>query len=284
MTHDQDSAVRAFLAEDEADRDVTSGCLVPAGARAKGVIRAKEAGVVAGIDAARRVFVCVDPTVEFDAEADDGERVEAGRVVARVHGTLRALLAAERTALNLLQRMSGIATATARCVAEVAGTRAVVLATRKTAPGLRAFDAEAVRLGGGVLHRGSLADRVLVKSNHVAAAGGLAAVVERLTGPGGPAVPVGIEVRDLDELEVVLRPGVDVVLLDNMDPALCARAVAVRDARFPDGDGPALEASGGIAPGALRDYALAGVDRISVGALTHSVRALDLSMTITGID
>jgi nicotinate-nucleotide pyrophosphorylase (carboxylating) len=182
--------------------------------------------------------------------------------------------------------MSGIATHTARFVAAVRGTRAAILCTRKTAPGLRSEDVAAVRAGGGDAHRLSLADRVLVKENHLAAARragwaqSMADVAARLTGPDGPGVPIGIEVTSLDELREALVPGVDVVLLDNFTPRQCADGVAARDAAYPAGDGPALEASGGITLSNVHEFAESGVERISVGEPTHSARALDLSMKI----
>ncbi len=282
---------RAWLREDRAADDVTALALVPAGLAAEAVVRAKEAGVVAGLEAAWAVFVAAGVT-EFEQLVADGDRVAPGTVLLRARGDCRALLAAERIALNLLQRSGGIATATARYVAAVAGTSTVILATRKTGPGLRDLDVAAVRAGGGDVHRLSLADRVLVKENHITAFAGrrgaaaVAQVVARLTGADGPRrqgarVPIGIEVTDLDELEAALAPGVAVVLVDNFTPELCAQAVERRDAAFPAGDGPSIEASGGITFETVRDFAAAGVERISVGALTHSVRALDVSLLLT---
>jgi len=279
-------AIRRALAEDAIRSDVTSIALVPVATPGRAAIRAKEAGVVAGLEAARAVFEQVDAAIRFETELADGDSVGSGVVVARAAGPLRSLLAAERTALNFLQRMSGIATLTARYVTAVSGTGAAVLATRKTNPGLRTFDLAAVRAGGGGVHRGSLAAAVLVKENHVAAAGaagvarGMAEVVALLVGPQGPQVPIAIEVRDLDELAQALDPRVAVVLLDNFSPALCARAVALRDARFAGGGGPQLEASGNVTLETIRSYAEAGVERISAGALTHSAPALDLSMLV----
>lgn len=286
-------AIAAALAEDEAGSDVTAAALVPPGARGAAEIRVKEAGVVAGLRVAREVFAQVDPSLAFHALARDGDRIDAGgahgrRVaVARIEGSLRSLLAGERVALNFMQRMSGIATTTARFVAAVHGTGAAILATRKTAPGLRAFDVAAVRAGGGGVHRGSLGERVLVKENHVRAAriagtaGDMAAVAARIAAHA--SVRIGLEAADRDELRAaLLAPGVDVVLLDNFTPAECREAVALRDAlcaaRGPRT--PALEASGGITLATVAAYASSGVERISVGALTHSAPALDLSMTV----
>ena len=278
--------VRAWLREDAAAGDVTAAALVPAHGAARATIRAKESGVVAGLAVAAVVFREAGAGVELVPRVADGARVEPGDVVADVSGPCRGLLAGERTALNVLQRMSGVATLTRRFVDAVHGTRARILATRKTMPGLRDLDLAAVRAGGGDVHRASLAERVLVKENHVAAARAagvarsVADVAARLTGPGGPPVPIGVEVRDLAELREALLPGVEVVLVDNFTPAACAEAVALRDAAFPRGGGPQLEASGGITLANVRAFAETGVERISVGAPTHSARALDLSLLI----
>ncbi len=275
--------VRRFLHEDRAEHDVTVRAVVPSGVLRRAVISAKQSGVVAGVDVARAVFAELDATVAFAPLVVDGDVVGTGTVVAELHGPWRSLLAGERVALNLLQRMSGVASLTARFVGAVRGTGTVILATRKTAPGLRPFDLAAVRAGGGDAHRESLADRVLVKSNHLVGSSVAEAVV-RLCGPDGPSVPIAIEVTDLRELADALVPGIGVVLLDNFGPGDCAAAVRRRDERFPGGDGPRLEASGGITLENVAAFAEAGVDRISVGALTHSAPALDLSMTVLDAD
>ena len=278
--------VLGWLREDAAERDVTALALVPPTVHGYAEIRAKQDGVLAGLDVARAVFDALDAGVCFEGLAADGDIVEVGQVVARVSGPCRALLAGERTALNILQRMSGVATLTARFVSAVAGTGARIYVTRKTMPGLRELDLSAVRAGGAEAHRNSLADRVLVKENHVAAAKAdgwaksMSDVVRRLVGPDGPGVPIGIEVTNLDELREALLPGVDVVLVDNFTPQFCREAVAIRDAVFPDGDGPDVEASGGITLEMVRTFAGTGVERISTGAPTHSAIALDLSMKI----
>lgn len=279
------AAILAALREDRAADDVTSRALVPETTAGHAMVRAKEAGVVAGLTVAARVFAEIDSRVRFDAAVRDGARVAAGAVVARVAGPLRSLLAGERTAVNFLQRMSGIATLTAKFVDEVKGTRAQILATRKTAPGLREFDLQAVRAGGGGVHRESLAERVLVKENHLAAARAagtartMADVVAALARER-PGVPIGIEAEDLDELRAALVPGVEVVLLDDFEPERIVEAVALRDAAFPQGGGPALEASGGVTLANVRRYAETGVERITVGAITHSAPALDVSMKV----
>ncbi len=298
ITPAQMDAIRLALREDDASRDVTSNALVPAAARGHAVIRAKEPGVIAGAEFAFHVFArLAEPLLRPGDRLDcwtyaiGGTRVQPGDELARIEGSLRVLLAGERTAVNLVQRMSGIATLTARFVDAVAGSArdgkggARILATRKTAPGLRAFDLAAVRAGGGDVHRASLADRVLVKKNHLEAAraAGTArtmADVVALLARQTPDCPVGIEAIDLDELRAALVPGVEVVLLDNFTPQRCAEAVRVRDAAFPGGGGPQLEASGGITLANVRGFAESGVERISVGALTHSAPALDVSMRV----
>jgi nicotinate-nucleotide pyrophosphorylase (carboxylating) len=278
-------AIAGALREDRASDDVTSKVLVPADARGRAVIRAKEPGLVAGVSVACFAFFMGGGHGSIDGDVLDGTRVTAGTELVRLEAPLRGLLAGERTAVNLIQRMSGIATLTAHFVDAVKGTHARILATRKTAPGLREFDLEAVRAGGGGVHRESLAERILVKENHLEAAraAGLArtmADVVALIARARPGVPVGIEAADLDELRAALVPGVEVVLLDNFPPERVAEAVAIRAAAFPRGGGPALEASGGITLANVRRYAETGVERISVGAITHSAPALDVSMKI----
>lgn len=295
LTESDRRVVAAALAEDAAGSDVTSLALVPPAALGAAEIRAKGAGVVAGLAVVVEVFRQVDPRVRVELRVRDGDRVAPGTVAVRLDGPLVALLAGERTAVNFLQRMSGIATTTARFVEAVRGTGARVLATRKTAPGLRAFDLAAVRAGGGGVHRESLAAQVLVKENHLRAARAagtatsMAEVVARVAAasacaPGARAARtrVGIEAADLDEFAAALAAGVDVVLLDNFTPAQCARAVRLRAKLFPRGGAPELEASGGIALANVAAYARTGVERVSVGALTHSAPALDLSMTVLG--
>jgi nicotinate-nucleotide pyrophosphorylase (carboxylating) len=279
------AAIERALAEDRAADDVTSQLLLPEQARGRAVIRAKQAGVVAGVQHGCYALAFCAGRGDLQVLAEEGARVTAGAELVRIEGRLRGLLAGERTAINLIQRMSGIATLTAQFVDAVKGTRAQILATRKTAPGLRAFDLDAVRAGGGGVHRASLADRVLVKENHLAAAriartARTMADVVALFARERPGVPVGVEAEDLDEVRAALVPGVDVVLLDEFAPARVAEAVALRDAAFPQGGGPQLEVSGGVTLANVRRYAETGVERISVGALTHSAPALDVSMKI----
>jgi nicotinate-nucleotide pyrophosphorylase (carboxylating) len=266
-----EAKVREALDEDGAWSDVTTDAVVPPELTAEAELRAGAAGVVAGLAVAEEVFRQVDSAAVFEAAVSDGARVGAGDVIARVSGPLAALLRAERTALNFVQQLSGVATLTRRYV-DAAGPDVAVLDTRKTAPGLRALQRLAVRAGGGVNHRFNLADSILVKDNHVAAAGGVGPAV-RLARETG--LPVEVEIDRLEDLETALAEGTDMVLLDNMSPAQVTEAVRLTDGRA------ALEVSGGVTLDTVTAYAATGVDRISVGALTHSAPALDVSMEVT---
>lgn len=266
-----DAKVREALEEDGAGDDVTSAAVVPADLRAEAALTAGGEGVVAGLAVTGAVFRAVDPSIAFAPALADGAAVGSGTLVATVDGRLRKLLAAERVALNFLQQLSGVATLTRRYV-EAAGPRAVVLDTRKTVPGLRPLQRLAVRAGGGANHRFNLARAVLVKDNHVAAAGGIAPALRLARGPG---LPVEIEVDELAQLREALREGADSVLLDNFSPAQVAEAVRLTAGRA------VLEVSGGVTLDTIGAYAATGVDRISVGALTHSAPALDVSMEVT---
>jgi nicotinate-nucleotide pyrophosphorylase (carboxylating) len=269
--------VGAALAEDMPWGDVTSETLVPAATTAFGRFVVKQDGVVAGLGVVATVFAELEPSVELTPCTEDGERVCTGQAVAEIRGPARPILIGERTALNLLQRMSGIATATARYVAAIDGTSATIIDTRKTAPGLRVLDKYAVRCGGGSNHRFSLSDGVLVKDNHIAALGGVDALPEVLR-RARAAVPhttrIEVEVDRLDQIEPALRGGADIILLDNMSPVQLRQAVDLIAGRA------LTEASGGITLDAVRAIAESGVDLISVGALTHSVRALDIGLDI----
>jgi nicotinate-nucleotide pyrophosphorylase (carboxylating) len=262
------------LAEDVGSGDVTTDAIVPADLRGSADVVVRDAGVICGLDQAFAVLLELDPQARMERLAQDGDLVtRPPRVVARMHASLRALLTGERTALNLLQRMSGIATTTRRYADLVAGTDVQLLDTRKTAPGLRALDKHAVACGGGTNHRAGLHDAVLIKDNHVAVAGGVPAAIERvrLLHPGRP---VEVEVDTMAELQQALDAGADVILLDNMSPGQLRRAVATTAGRA------RLEASGGITIDTIREVAETGVDAISVGALTHSVRALDIALEV----
>jgi len=264
--------VSRALAEDVGPGDVTAEALVPAGARARGTISQKEPGVLFGLQAAEAVFSSLDPAARFERLAPEGEWLAGGPAL-RVEATARAILTAERTALNIAQRLSGVATLTRRYVDAVAGTRARILDTRKTTPGVRLLEKAAVRAGGGHNHRMGLHDQILIKENHIAEAGGVAAAVERARA-AAPDVPLEVEVRDLGELGAALEAGAPQVLLDNMPVPQLAAAVELAAGRA------ALEASGGVSLENVREIAETGLDFISVGALTHSAPALDLSLIL----
>jgi nicotinate-nucleotide pyrophosphorylase (carboxylating) len=266
-------AVEQALAEDLGTRgDLTSASTVPARAMAAATFGARSEGVIAGLAVAEAAFHAVDPRVEFKAEVDDGDRIAAGTIVARVAGPARALLTAERVALNFLCHMSGIATLTRRYVDAVAGTYARITDTRKTTPGLRAFEKYAVRCGGGANHRAGLFDAILIKDNHIIAAGGVAAAISAARAHAGHMAKIEVEVDDLETLATVLRHPVDAVLLDNMDIATLRGAVEIVGRRT------LTEASGGVTLETVRAIAETGVDLISVGALTHSAPILDLGL------
>jgi nicotinate-nucleotide pyrophosphorylase (carboxylating) len=254
--------------------DLTTDAIVSPATIAAGAIVARQPGRVAGLDVALAAFALVDRQVEAEVLAADGADVEAGQKLAKLRGPARALLTAERTALNVLGRLCGIATATRDLVALVAphGTR--VLCTRKTTPGLRALEKYAVRVGGGVNHRFGLADAVLVKDNHIAIAGGIRPAIERVRASVGPMVKVEVEVDTLDQLGEALALGIDAVLLDNMPPPVLAKAVALARGRA------STEASGGITPDSARAIAAAGVAYMSVGWLTHGARSLDVALDL----
>jgi nicotinate-nucleotide pyrophosphorylase (carboxylating) len=273
-----DGKLREFLAEDLGPGgDVTTNATVPSNAIATAEIIAKSDCVVSGLPAARRVFELLDPRLSWQEKVPSGAKVRAGTTLAVLSGRARAILTAERVALNLLQRMCGIATTTRRYVEAVDGTGCRILDTRKTAPGLRAFDRAAVRDGGGKNHRFGLFDLVLVKDNHRAVAGGVAPALEavRRTIPAG--MPVEVEVETEDELLAAVAGGADRLLIDNQSPETVGRwaAIARRGHRR-----PAIEASGNMTLDRVREYAAAGADEISVGALTHSVTAADISLEI----
>jgi nicotinate-nucleotide pyrophosphorylase (carboxylating) len=271
--------VRTALDEDVGTGDISTNWTGPESREVRAELIAKEAGVVAGLDVAAAIFREVDSAIAFLPRVSDGARVAVGEVVAELSGPARGILTGERSALNFLQRMSGIATETARYCEAVADTGAHILDTRKTAPGLRALDKYAVTVGGGRNHRIGLYDMVLLKENHVAAAGGVAAALRAARArmeEAGRTVKLGIEVENLEQLESALDVGVDWILLDNMAEDLMRRAASrVREL----GDRrPVLEASGNVRIDNVRSIAETGVDAISIGALTHSVRALDLSL------
>ncbi len=275
--------VRAALAEDVGEGDWTTAWTIPADARTRAVVVAKQRMVVAGLGAAGLVFSRVDRSVAVREACADGDELAPDGVVLRLEGPTRAILTAERIALNFLGRLSGVATLTRRFVEAVRGTGARIVDTRKTTPGWRALEKAAVRAGGGVNHRMGLYDMVLIKDNHIDAAGGVVEAVEAVRTHNRRGLPVEVEVRTLEELEAVLPLGVDRVLLDNMAPDMLRRAVALaRGARPADRAAPLLEASGNVTLSTVREIAEAGVDLISVGALTHSAPSADVSLRVEG--
>ena len=267
------AAVRAALAEDIGSGDLTAA-LVPETQQALATVITREAAVLCGRDWVDAVFAALDPTVAIDWHCRDGDDLDPGQELCRLRGPARAILTGERTALNFLQTLSAVASATRRYVAAVAGTRATILDTRKTIPGLRLAQKYAVRVGGGSNHRIGLYDGILIKENHIVAAGGITPAVQRARA-GGTTVLLEVEVETLAQAEEALRAGADRLLLDNFGTALMRDAVALRNRLAP---GTGLEASGGIDLPSIRSVAETGIDFISVGDLTKNVRAIDLSM------
>ncbi|MGP5406756.1 carboxylating nicotinate-nucleotide diphosphorylase [Psychrobacter celer] len=265
--------VEAALTEDLGRRgDVTSQATIPADMQAQLQIKARQAGVICGMDLARLAFDMVDTQIGFDAQVTDGERVEAGTVLATVCGNARHLLTAERTALNFMTHLSGIATATRQIVDSVAAYPAQITCTRKTIPGLRTVQKYAVRCGGGRNHRLGLDDAILIKDNHIAIAGDIAAAIKQAQDFAGHLIPIEVEVDTLAQLAQALDAGASLVLLDNMTPDVLVQAVAMCQGRAK------TEASGGITPETVQAVAQAGVDFIAMGYLTHSTTALDIGL------
>ncbi len=272
-----DEAVRRALAEDLGRAgDITSAATIPADARAEATIVARQPGVIAGMPLADRAFRMVEPGIAFEAAIADGSAVAAGTTLARVAGSARGLLAAERVALNFLGHLSGIASATAAFAEAIKGTGARITCTRKTTPGLRALEKYAVRCGGGSNHRFGLDDAILIKDNHIAIAGGVVPALERAKAAAGHLVKIEIEVDSLEQLSEALPLGPDVVLLDNMTPDQLREAVRLVAGRA------VTEASGGVTIGNVRAIAASGVDMISSGWITHSAPALDVALDIAG--
>jgi len=275
-----ESLIRLALEEDLGSlTDLTSQCLIPPDLSGEAVFVVRQAGVLAGLPVAGLVFAHIDPTVRFKELASDGQSLEANTPIASVRGSMRSILAGERTALNFLQRLCGVATQTARHVKELEGLACQLLDTRKTTPGWRLLEKYAVRQGGGHNHRLGLHDGVLIKDNHLAALGGgldaITRAIQRARQTYGQRFAIEVEVDTLEQLEVALSSSPDIVLLDNMDAEQLRRAVELRNRLAPS---VRLEASGGITLRNLRQLAETGVDRISLGALTHSALALDIGL------
>ncbi len=267
-----DAIIRAALREDMPRGDVTSESVIPEGAVSEAMFLAKEGGVLAGLPVARRVLEIVDPDIDFHGKVQDGQEIRRDDILARLKGSTVSLLKGERTALNFLQRLSGIATATRRFVEAVGGTKARILDTRKTTPGLRLLEKYAVRMGGGMNHRLSLSDMVLIKDNHIRHVGSIAEAVQRARAKAPAGMKVEVEVTKLDEARQALAAGADIVMLDNMLLDEMKMVVELCAGRVP------LEVSGNMTLERVREAAEIGVDFISVGALTHSARALDISL------
>ena len=275
MQFEIERIVRTALIEDIGLGDVTTEVTVPSDAFARAQLVAKEDFTLSGLDVAAEVFRILDPDVKFEKIFADGHPVRKGEVIAWLKGKASVLLQGERVALNLLQRMSGIASLTARYVAEVQGTGAIIVDTRKTVPGLRALDKYSVRMGGGRNHRIGLFDGVLIKENHIAAAGGMTAAIDRAKQKLAHTLKIEIETRDLTEVEEALNAGADIIMLDNMSLEDMRQSVELIAGKA------LVEASGGVNLERVRDIAETGVNIISVGALTHSVVAADISMLFT---
>ena len=275
MLDNLDELIKLWFAEDIGDGDHTTLSSIPADAMGKQQLIIKEEGIVAGIEVAKRVFAAFDPELKMTQYLHDGDRVKPGDVAFVVEGRVQSLLQTERLMLNIMQRMSGVATRTAEYVKLVEGTKCRVLDTRKTTPGLRMLEKEAVRIGGGCNHRIGLFDMILLKDNHVDFAGGISNAIYRAQEylkEKGKNLKIEIEVRSFDELqEAINTGGIDRIMLDNFSPADTRKAVEIIDGRVE------VESSGGITYDTLREYAECGVDVISVGALTHSVKSLDMS-------
>jgi nicotinate-nucleotide pyrophosphorylase (carboxylating) len=272
-----DAIIQLALTEDIGTGDLSAEHVIPGSARADGVMLVKSDGVISGLSVVERVFQLVDPAVRWTAEVGDSDAVAARTVIGRVEGPARSVLTAERTALNFIQRLSGVATLTRTYVDAAAGTGARIVDTRKTAPGMRVLEKAAVRHGGGSNHRIGLFDGVMIKDNHIAAVGGDAGIreaIDRARRRIPHTVKIEVEVASLEQLRLALEAGADVIMLDNMDPETMREAVRITGRRVP------LEASGGITLENVREVAATGVDLISVGALTHSAPALDISLDL----
>lgn len=269
------SSIQRALEEDIGSGDATTNSIVPADATLRGQIIAKQDGVIAGLEIARAVFRVLDQSIVFESSITDGEKVSNRTVVANLYGSARALLTAERTALNFLGRMSGIATLTREFVDEVIGTSAVILDTRKTAPGLRTTDKLAVKLGGGDNHRIGLFDMILIKDNHIDFAGSITAAVQRARSANS-GLEIEVETRTLDDVREALSLEVERILLDNMSPDMMREAVQINGGRAK------LEASGNVTLDTVLEVARTGVDYISIGALTHSPKVFDVSLEWVG--
>ncbi|MCK4557446.1 MAG: carboxylating nicotinate-nucleotide diphosphorylase [Candidatus Aminicenantes bacterium] len=267
-----DSIIEAALQEDLPQGDITSESIIPDDSRSRAIILAKEDGILAGMDVASRVFEKIDPDVEFKREKDDGQKFSKGETLAELEGSSISILKGERTALNFLQRMSGIATTTGRFVEALKGTRTKILDTRKTTPGLRNLEKYAVKMGGGQNHRRNLSEMVLIKDNHLKLVGSISEAVKRAKERIAPGIKVEVEATCLTEVQEAVRSGADMVMLDNMSMGKMKEVVKWIEGRIP------LEVSGSVTLSKIREIAALRIDFISVGSLTHSYRSVDISM------
>ena len=267
--------VKEALLEDIGSGDITTNLTIPSDSISSAVIIAKEIGVIAGIEVSKAAFKVLDDSIEFNAKLKDGSRVNVGDIIAEIKGNTRAILSAERVALNIIQRLSGIATITSKYVLLVSHTNARIVDTRKTTPLLRRMEKYAVTVGGGLNHRFGLDDGILIKDNHIAACGSITKAVDAAKQRAAHTLKIEVEVTNLKELEEAISAKADIVLLDNMDIEQLREAVKLADGRV------LLEASGGVNEASVRAIAETGVDIISVGALTHSPKALDISLNIS---
>lgn len=267
-----DKLIMNALSEDVGTGDITTESTIPETARAHGLYKSKESGVLCGIGVAARVFELIDRDIEFTPLKRDGDRIEKGEIIAEVRGKATNVLTGERVGLNLMQRMSGIATRTAEAVAQVEGTGAKICDTRKTTPGLRVVEKYAVKVGGGTNHRFNLADGILIKDNHIVAAGSITNAVRAARANAPHTLKIEVEVETFDELNEALDAGADIIMLDNMSCEDMKKAVGIVNGRA------VTEASGNMGDRNLKEVADCGVDLISIGALTHSVRSLDISL------
>ncbi len=272
MISDIDTIIEAALKEDMPDGDITSESVIPPESISRAIILAKEKGILAGIDVAACVFAKIDPHVIFTNKLEDGSMLSCGDTIACLKGNSISLLKGERTALNFLQRMSGIATLTRKFVQGLEGFQTRILDTRKTTPVLRNLERYAVQVGGGTNHRLNLSDMVLIKDNHLKIVGSISEAVKRARNKVAPSVKIEVETTDLEEVKEAVRAGADMIMLDNMSPERMKEAVSWVDGRIP------LEASGNVNLAMLRKIASSGVDFISVGSLTHSYDSLDISL------
>ena len=271
-----DSVITAALKEDLPQGDITSESIIPEGSRSEAIVLAKQEGVLAGLDVAKRVFAKIDDDLEFRKMKEDGQSFDAGEKLAVIRGSSISILKGERTALNFLQRMSGIASTTWRFVQALEGTKTKILDTRKTTPGLRTLEKYAVKMGGGKNHRHNLSEMVMIKDNHLKLVGSISEAVQRAKERVEPGIKVEVEATTLDEVKEAVRSGADMVMLDNMSIKKMREVVNWMKGKVP------LEVSGKVSLDRIREIAALGVDFISVGSLTHSYRSVDISIEFTG--